>query len=502
MSVRVQDVAVVGRDAPLWIAAAAVQRALGLTGVRVRAVELDTRLAEVDVYAAVPSLASLHRLLGLDERLLLKVCDGVPMVAQRFSNWAKGAPPFLIAYDDEPPPGGDLPFVQYWAKGALEGLRVGFEDFFLGSACARLNRVPVAAGEAETLSASYGYHLDAPAYSELVKQLALRLGVEDVGCGIRNVDIEGERITGIDLGDGTRVGADLYIDASGREARLIGRMAGAKFESWREWLPCDRMLATTGPRLPQLPAFSQISAFDSGWVGLFPLQSRTPLIAVYDSAAISDADAVQRAAMIVRLPVSGEAVVSELRPGIQSSSWIGNCVAIGQSAIAVDPIDAVELQVTHGCISHLMSLFPATSDEFPEAHAYNQSIHRFGSNLRDFQAAHYLANRRFDEPFWDRLRDKPQPPGLRRKIDMFEARAIVPMNDDETFSEQIWATLFLGCGRVAEGYDPRIDAVSDEVHIEKVEKRLRKVAEIARKMPSVERFLGLDQATPAEAVGR
>ena len=502
MSGRVCDVAVVGRDASLWIAAAAVQRALGRTGVRVKAVELATRLAEVDVYAAVPSLASLHRLLGLDERLLLDVCQAVPMVAQRFSNWAKGASPFMIAYDDEPPPGGDLPFVQYWAKGALEGLRVGFEDFSLGSACARLNNVPVGTGEAGSLSATYGYHLDAAAYSELLKQLALRLGVEVVECGIGNVDIMDKRIAGIDLADGTRIGADFYIDASGREARLISRMEAAEFESWSEWLPCDRMIAATADRLPRLPAFSQISAFDSGWVGLFPLKSRTPVVAVYDSRAISDSEAVERAGMIARLPISGEAVVSELRPGIQRSCWIGNCAAVGQAAVTVDPIDALELQVTHGCISHLMTLFPATSDEFPEAEAYNQSIHRFGSNLRDFQAAHYLANRRFDEPFWDRLRDTSPPTGLRRKIDMFEARAMVPMNDDESFNEQIWATLLLGCGRVAQGYDPRIDASPDEMHIKKVQERLRKVAEIARTMPSVEQFFGLDQAAAAEAAGR
>ena len=66
-----KSVAVVGRDASLWLAAAALQRALGRTGLRVHAVELESRLAEVDAYAAVPTLGSLHRLLGLDERLFL-----------------------------------------------------------------------------------------------------------------------------------------------------------------------------------------------------------------------------------------------------------------------------------------------------------------------------------------------------------------------------------------------------------------------------------------------
>jgi tryptophan halogenase len=500
---RVQSVALVGRDVPLWLAAAALQRALGGTGLKVQAIELESTLAEIDAYAAVPSLASLHRLLGLDERLVLNVCQAVPMAGQRFSNWAKAAPPFTLGYDDEPPPGGDLSFVHYWAKGAIEGLRVGYEEFSLGSACARLNHVPVAAQEPQpgALSASYGYHLDAALYSELLKRFAMRGGVERVAAGVRNVDVEGDRIAGLDLDDGTRITADLYIDASGPQALLIGQLAGAEFESWAQWFPCDRVLSASAARLPRLPAFSQISAFHSGWVGLFPLQSRTAVIAVYDSKSLSDPDAVELAGVVGRMPISGEAVVSELRPGIQRSPWIGNCIAVGESAIAVDPVDGVQLQVTHGCISHLMTVFPATAGEFPEADAYNRAVRLFGSNIRDFQAAHYCLNRRFDDPLWDRVRDSAMPPSLKRKVDMFSARSLVPQNDEETFDEQVWTALLVGCGVVPQGYDPRIDALSDQAHIEKVQQRLRDVAETARRMPAVEEFLGVDQPVAAPVGG-
>lgn len=499
MTRRVETVAVVGRDAPLWLTAAAVQRGLGRTGALVRAVDLGSRVATVDAYAAVPSLASLHRLLGLDERLLLNVCHGVPMVGQRFSNFAKSAPPFLVAYDDELPTGGELGFVQYWAKGRLEGLRVGYEEFSLGCACSRINTVPAVGSDPSLLSASYGYHLDAPLYSELTRQLALRLGVQSASAPVARIDFDGDTVGGIDLANGTRIEADLYIDASGREALLIDRLATAEFESWSEWLPCDRILATSGPRLPQLPAFSQVSAFRGGWVGLFPLQSRTPVVAVYDSKAVSDREVAELAGVISRLPIQGEAVIAELRPGMQRKPWIGNCVAVGEAAIAVDPIDAVELQVTHGCISHLMTLFPATAGEFPESEAYNEIIRLFGANIRDFQAAHYLLNRRFDDPMWDAVRDSAMLPGLARKVDMFRARALVPMNDHETFHDQIWTLLLLGCGTMPESYDPRIDALSDEQHIERVQQRLRDVAGTARAMPSVEQFLTTSQPAAAEA---
>lgn len=499
MSGRVQSVAVVGRDAGLWLAVIALRRALARAGIRVQAVELPSLHNPVDVYAAIPSISGMHRLLGLDEQLLLKACSGVPMVAQRFSNWGKAAPPFLLAYDDEPPPGGDLPFTQYWVKGSHEGLRAGIEEFSVGSVAARVGRVPRQEIEEITArSASYGYHLDAMRYSALLKALAIRGGAEVVSGALTDVAIDGDRIGSVALSGGERVEADLLIDASGSEGALIRQMPDARFESWREWLPCDRMVVASGPRFPNLPAFSQVSAFSGGWIGLHPLQDRTAVVAVYGSAAISDDRMAQEIGVLARIPVAGDAIVSRLDQGAQERPWIGNCVAIGEAAIGLEPLDAVQLHLAHGCISHLISYFPVSADEMPEADAYNSSIGRFAENVRDHQIAHYKLNRRFDEPLWDACRDAQVPATLARKLELFAARALVTEYDDESFHEQSWAAMFLGHGLVPEGYDPRVDMFPDDVHIEKVQSRLKAVGEEVKRMPTVDQFLG-QAVAPATA---
>lgn len=498
---RVETIAVVGRDAPLWMSALALQRALGSTGVRVQAVELQSALAAVDAYAAVPTIQSIHRLLGIEERLVVRACDAVPMVGQRFSNWALSAPPFVLGYDDEPPPGGDLSFVQYWAKGAREGLRVEYQDFSLGSASARMGRVPIAPGEPTAIGASYGYHLDASRYTELLRLLAQRAGVEATPGSITKVSVEGERIAGIDLDDGSRIEADIFIDASGAEARLIREIPGNDFESWRDWLPCSRILAASGPRLKELPAFSQISAFRGGWVGLYPLQSRTAVVAVYDARDVYDREVTDQLAVLARMPISGDAVVSDLKTGIRERAWVGNCVAVGEAAFALDPIDGFHLHGVHGCLSYLMNVFPACADTLPEAEAYNRSVRSFASNLRDVQATHYRLNRRFNEPVWDRVRNAEPPESLKRRLELFEKRSVVTLHDDETFYEQGWASLFLGCGLRPNDYDPRVDMLPDEAHIERVQQRLRVVAELARQMPTVQQFLQQDQAVLEQVQG-
>jgi tryptophan halogenase len=488
---RVEAVAVVGRDAPLWLAAAAIQRSLGPAGVRVQAVELPSWLASADCYSTLPSLASMHRLLGVDEAKMLRAASGVPVAAQRFSNWAKGAPPYLIAYDDQAGEAGDLPFVQYWLKGHREGLRAGIEDFSLGCVCARAGRVPLGPADTEAkISASYGYNLDARDYAEALKQLVTNRGIEILSGRIADVKLDGERVIGIELEGGERVEADLFVDASGAERVLMMRLPGAEFHSWRDRFSCDRVLTASATQFKSLPAFTQISAFRGGWIGIHPLQDRTAITAVYSSDGISDQTMIAQLSVLARLPVSGEAVVSELKPGLLDRAWIGNCVAIGDAAVAMEPLAAIPLHLAQGCISHLVTLFPATAEEMPEAMPYNDVIRAFASNIADFTQAHYLLNGRFDEPFWEQSREAPATGTLRGKIDLFSARGEVSLRDNETFSEQNWTLLFLGGGIEPDGFDPRIDLLADQPLIELVQQRLRAVAELAKNMPSVDQFVG------------
>jgi tryptophan halogenase len=486
---RVKSVAVVGRNAPVWLAALAIHRSLARAEVQVQVLELPSRLSDVDAYPTLPTLSALHALLGLDEQMLLQICHAVPVAAQRFANWSGGAQAFLLPYDDEPPPGGDLPFVHYWLKAKHEGLRVGFEDFSLGAAAARAGRVPVHIDAPMQLSAGYGYHLDARTYSGMLKQIAIRQGIVVTSSPVSGVTVNDGRITEVTLADGPAVKADLFVDASGVERALIGQMPGADFVSWNEWLPCDRMIAASAPRLNSLPGFSHIAAFRAGWIALRPLQNRTAVTTVYSSRVISDSEVAQQIPVLARVPVSGDAVVSALRQGTERRPWIGNCVAVGEAAIAIEPLDAVQLHTAHGCASHLMTLFPATADEFPEADVYNRTICRFAENIRDFALTHYKLNRRFDEPIWDAARERASPETLSRKIDLFAARGDVALYDDESFQGQGWIASLVGHGLVPETYDPRLDSVPEETQIAVVRQRLHDVAELVRQMPAVDQFV-------------
>jgi len=498
MKRRIEQVVVVGADAPAWMAAAALQRSVSGAGVRVRVIELPTLLQPVDAYSALPELAGFHFRIGLEERVLFSLCKAVPIAGQRFSNWSGAAPPFIHGYDRPPPPAAGLGLTQLWIKGRQKGLRTEFENFSLGAVAAKAGRVPVPSEGAE-LRSTFGYNFDAAAYSALLRHFTMQGGVESKAASVADVEMDGDRITAIILGDGERVEADLFVDASGPQAVLIGRMPETEFLSWRAWLPCDRMLVASAKALAPLPAFSQISAFRQGWIGLFPLQDRTAVVAAYDSRQISDQDLLNDLPALANLPISGDAVVSSLAQGIRRRTWVGNCVAVGESAFSLEPLDAVQLHIAHYCISQLMTLFPVEAGTFPEAALYDRIIRRAAINLRDFQFAHFKLNHRFDMPLWDGCRDAAVPETLQRKLDIFAARGRIALYDDETFQEHAWESLLLGHGLMPQSYDPRVDAIPEQEHIAKIQARLNDIVGLVEAMAPVDDFIaGMDLQRQAE----
>lgn len=490
MSRPVRRVVIVGRDAAAWLTALALQRAVGRTGVTVVVVELPTALDQADVYSAVPSLGALHALLGLSEIGVLDGARGLPVLGQRFANWSRARAPFMHGYDTQRPAIRDIDFLQFWVKARGEGLKVEFEDFSIAAAAAKQGRTAVERdGSPGSQTIAPGYHLDALGYVDVVRRAAMACGVHHVPARLAAVSRENDRIASVTLADGRMIEGDLFIDASGVDAALIGGFPDSAFETWTDGFGSDRILVASAPALKPIPAFSQIAAFRAGWMGLYPLRDRTAVVAVYDSRTQGDRDVLEAIPVLTGLAIEGEAAVAPLAVGARSA-WRGNCVAIGEAAVVLEPLDAVHLHVIHMGITHLIALFPADADAMPEAEVYNRGFDAHVRNVRDFQLAHYRLNQRFDEPFWDRARNGPIPPDLQSRMDLFSARGRVILFEDESFQEQNWASIFVGHGLIPRSYDPFVDAVPADEQMGKVRSLLTLVADEVRSMPALDAHFG------------
>jgi len=483
------SIVVVGRDAALWLSACVLRAALRPAGVGVTAVELPTRLTPADVHASLPPLEALHGMLGLDEADVLRATRGAFSLGQNFADVSGATPAFFHAHGAYGAPIDNRDFFPFWLKARGLGLNVALDDFSLTAAAARQGRVLLPDEETEVFGRTdYGYHLPALAYAAALKGLAKRLGVElhQALSVAPTLDADGE-IAALDLGEGRSVRGDLFVDATGGEAVLMTALGVAR-ESWRGHFPADRMLCAQGPRFASLPPYADIRAWARGWVGLHPSQAATHVVQAYAGDLCTDDQALEMAGRISGLALA-DAVVSVSDPGRRVQAWSRNCVAVGEAACAFDPVHGVDLQAVQLGLVHLLPLFPVAADFDAERATYNATMREVYERLRDFQSAHYVANRYAKAPFWERARAATASDVLAHKIATFQARGDIPPSEHETFVADSWRALLTGHGVTPETHAPMIDRTSPEVVKGEFRRILSFIKDQVLKQPSHDLYL-------------
>lgn len=484
----VRRVAIVGRDADAWISALYLQRAL--TGIEpaieVVLIELPAELTGQDFFSVMPSHKLLHRVLGADERILLKESKGHYFFAQRFSNWCGGAKPYMHAYDRFGLDFKEVDFHQYWLKAKSSGLKVALEDFNLGAVAAKQQKYVIFENSAKVFShASCGYHLSAREYVTAIAKGALASGVKRIQAQVSHVKRDAENIQSVVLVGGQEVTADLFIDASGTEAILIKAIEENNIEKWSHWLPVDHIMVASGTAINPSPAYSQISAFKDGWFGIYPLLDKTAISFSYSSKGVSPEKLAELSSVYAGMSIF-DVTDTPFSAGARKKTWIGNCIALGGAAVSLEPLDATQLHPLHIGLSLIRELFPNNKNYMPEACIYNNKFFSFMENIRDFQIAHYYLNRRFGEPLWDYTRSMDIPESLRNKIELFSARGVVPMNENETFLQENWISLFIGQKLEVREYDPLVDLLTEPELIENFQNLLSYIKNEIEHMPSMQ----------------
>jgi tryptophan halogenase len=461
----VNHVVIVGRDAALWLSACALQSALERSGVKVTAVELPTDLDRVEVYAALPPLEALHRLLRIDEGALIAGTSGAFSLGQSFAGLPNTRAPFFHPYGSYGRPVAYKTFFPHWLRARTVGLRVSLDEFSLTATAAKHGRMLLPDAAAEQYGRTdYGYHLPAIEYVASLKRLALNRGV--VACRTKTVGCTLEPLTGdisaLILDENRTVTGELFIDATGPEAALIGAALGVRRESWRDYSPVDCVVVAGAHALESVPPHAQVRAADVGWLALYPTASRTQLALAYSSACCSASDAALAAVTLSGLAPES-AAIRPCDPGMRAKVWERNCIAIGSAACTFDPVHSADLHAIQLGIVHLLSLFPVAKDYAAERAELNRVTRYAFERMRDFQSAYYALNPYGTSSFWTLARESRRSPELTHKIDTFLARGEVPLYEHETFGIDSWLALFVGYGLTPDSYEPLADGTAPEI---------------------------------------
>lgn len=456
-----QNVVIVGRDAPAWLAACVMHTALAPAGVRITVIELPNAVGPADVYATLPALEPLHRRLRIDEGRLLAASRGTFSLGMNFVDSTRQAPSFFHAYGSTGARIDDVEFLPHWLKARTLGLPVAWEDFCLTAAAAKHGRMLVPDPDIERHGfTDYGYHLPAIPYAAWLRQRAARAGVVVIEAReVRTLLDARARVEAIALDGDRRVAGDFFIDATGSEALLMTALGVAR-ESWREAFPADRLMVAHAAPLSAPPAYAEIRAGESGWLGMHPSQVCTHVVHAYSSDT-PDQTAYANAARLAGLDLHAVQVRARA-PGRRSDAWRGNCVAIGEAACVFDAIHGVDLQAVQIGLVHLLPLFPVAAEFDVERVEYNRNVCAAFERIRDYQSAHYALNR-YAGAFWNRARLTPLSADLLRKIGVFRARGDLVHYEDESFDIADWQSLLLGHGVMPETWDPAADRTPPEV---------------------------------------
>jgi tryptophan halogenase len=496
---RVQSIAIVGGGSAAWLAAATLARLLKPEFCAIRVVDSARAATGAFSEVALPTFHRLNGLLGINEADLLQRTRGTYRLGARFSDWGRRGDRYFHTFS---PIGARLdavPFHHYWMKLRRLGDPTGIEEYSIATAAAKMLRFAPPGPDRRSVSSlySYGYHFDAGLLARYLREYAQAHGVTRVDRDVVQVHLRGEDgfIDALQLDDGSRVRADLYIDCGGTEGPLMRQAAVAGYQDWRQWLPCDRAVGVACASAGDPPPYSECMARKSGWAWSVPLQGRIDRGYAYSSHHVGDDEAA--ATLLSELPGAAPAEPRLLRlaQGRPAKFWDKNRVLLTGSIL--EPLESTGLHLVQTGITRLLALFPVRRFSPGDIEEYNRLTIIEHERIRDFLILHFKATQRRDSPFWDDCRRMEIPDTLRTKLELYRDSGRIAMFDEEHFGEDSWLSLLLGQNVDPQDYDPLADVLNvDEVRAALSHMRSL-VQDAVGALPSHSQFIGTHRAQPS-----
>jgi len=490
---RIRSILVVGGGSAGWMTAAALARVLGPAYARITLVESE-QIGTVGVgEATIPQIGIFNRLLGIDEDEFVRRTKGSFKLGIEFVNWGRQGHRYFHPFGTFGLNMEGVSFHAYWQRLRLAGQAAPLADYSLMATAAKRNKFmrPFDAGNSPLSYIAYAFHFDAGLYARFLRELAEARGVvrrEGRIVAVHQRPDDGF-IESVQLEDGERLSADLFIDCSGFRGLLIEQTLKAGFVDWSQWLPCDRALAVPCESVPELTPYTRSTALTAGWQWRIPLQHRTGNGHVYCSEYLSDDEAASMLLSNLDAPARAEPRHIRFKTGTRRRLWVKNCVAIGLSSGFLEPLESTSLWMVQNGISRLLSNFPDRSFSPVIIDRYNRVLAEETEHIRDFIILHYKATEREDTPFWRYCRHMSIPERLEEKMRVYAHNGRTFREHEELFNDTSWFAVLTGQSGPPETYDPVADLLDFDETRERLEQIRAAVASSADYMPDHRRFI-------------
>lgn len=449
----IRSIAVAGDGLTAWSAAAALRRRIPSLSVTVIGSSVAPNALADRMISTLPSIQGFHADIGLSREDTISRAGSGLRAGSMFEGWAPELPDYVHSYGTYGTSFAGVPFHQIWLRERERSALPPFDRFSPTAEMARIGRTP----QAMSTDVQTGLQLTQSKYRQMMRAYALHLGVGEKRTQVVDAKLHSEEgmIESLQLDDGEQATADLYVDCTGPAAILRSKLR-SDFVDWSHWLPCDRVIIGEQDPIEQFQTLDWVRASAHGWSWRASSPERSSFGLAYSSAHARVADLEQD---FFELGLSEDAEAISLGQGRWTDLWAGNCVAIGDAAVTVEPLEWTNLHLVHSQIDRLITMMPGADFAPIELVEFNRQCAAEADRIRDFLCMHYVCSRR-TEPFWRDASSVKPPESLAHTLSLFGERGRLPYYEEETFSRDSWLAILLGQGFEPRAIDPRADIVS------------------------------------------
>ncbi|MCF2908186.1 tryptophan 7-halogenase [Pseudoalteromonas sp. DL2-H2.2] len=419
----IEKIVIVGGGTAGWLAANHLVKRFDGSCVEVSLMESEN-IPTIGVgEGTVPMMRQTLEYFGIDEGKFIQRCNVAFKQGIRFEGWmkAKGGQGHAYYHPFDYFAAEDT-LIKHWLAEQTHPLAdlVGIQ-----SALCEHNRAPKLITQPQYQgAASYAYHLDAGAFSELLKQHATETcGVHYFNADLQEVKLDADGAIQSLVTSVGEVTADLYIDCTGFASLLLGSAMAEPFVDKSDILFADKALAVQVPYQDDttpIASFTRSSAQTAGWIWDIGLYTRRGVGHVYSSNHTSAQQAYTDLERYVGRDLDSLEVRSiDMRVGYHRRAWKHNCVALGLSQGFVEPLEATGLLVFDVTAKMLADTLPSAPQGFSTAaEKFNQVVQNMWDKVIDFIKLHYCISDRDDSAFWQDNRQLTSiPPTLQAQLE-------------------------------------------------------------------------------------
>lgn len=418
----IQKVIIVGGGSAGWMSAAVLAKRF--PNLQIALIESpDIPIIGVGESTLGSINAFLH-LLGLEDKDWMPHCNATHKLAIKFRNFYKQGETFYYPFGDKDTKNTINGIHDWYIKKTMYPNTpiMDFVDSFY-PAMPLIHQNKICDNSDNQISGfsfrnDVAYHMDAALFGQYLK---------DHYCIPRGVVYINEHITSfgktpdgyldfIELRNGDKLEADLYLDCSGFKSLLLEETMGVKFNSFENWLPNNRAWTTHIPytdKEKEIENVTNCTAIDNGWVWNIPLYHRIGSGYVFSTAFTTEEQALEEYKkyldsdqMTVHNPNRSKDLqfrLIKIKNGVHEKCWEKNVVGVGLSYGFIEPLESTGLLSVQEVLLLLCQILSNEQVNKIDIDNFNYLANTKMHGFKLFVTYHYTFSSRRDNQYWQHV---------------------------------------------------------------------------------------------------